>query len=81
MKTLIKNATLLDMVGEEPNLRKTDILIEENKIEENKSKKVGGILKQWVCRCFFMHTPMQRKYAKNVAHRRRASRRRGLFPA
>jgi len=32
MKTLIKNATLLDMVGEEPNLRKTDILIEENKI-------------------------------------------------
>lgn len=38
MKTLIKNATLLDMVGEEPNLRKTDILIEENKIvkiEEN----------------------------------------------
>ena len=38
MKTLIKNATLLDMVGNEPNLRKTDILIEENKIikiEEN----------------------------------------------
>ncbi len=38
MKTLIKNATLLDMVGNEPNIRKTDILIEENKIvkiEEN----------------------------------------------
>ena len=38
MKTLIKNATLLDMVGDEPNIKKTDILIEENKIakiEEN----------------------------------------------
>ena len=33
MKTLIKNATLLDMVGNEPNIRKTDILIEENKIK------------------------------------------------
>jgi len=32
MKTLIKNATLLDMVGDEPNIKKTDILIEENKI-------------------------------------------------
>ena len=38
MKTLIKNATLLDMVGDEPNIKKTDISIEENKIakiEEN----------------------------------------------
>ncbi len=34
MKTLIKNATLLDMVGNEPNIRKTDILIKENKIEK-----------------------------------------------
>ena len=32
MKLLIKNATLLDMVGEAPNIKKTDILIEENKI-------------------------------------------------
>lgn len=32
MKTLIKNATLLDMVKDEPNIRKTDILIDENKI-------------------------------------------------
>lgn len=38
MKTLIKNATLLDMVDDVPNIRKTDILIEDNKIakiEEN----------------------------------------------
>ena len=32
MKTLIKNATLLDMVDDVPNIRKTDILIEANKI-------------------------------------------------
>ena len=32
MKLLIKNATLLDMVGEAPNIKKTDILIEKNKI-------------------------------------------------
>ncbi|MBP3463480.1 MAG: amidohydrolase [Clostridia bacterium] len=38
MKTLIKNATLLDMVKDEPNIRKTDILIDENiivQIKEN----------------------------------------------
>ena len=38
MKTLIKDATLLDMVGDKPNVRKTDILINDNiieKIEEN----------------------------------------------
>ncbi len=38
MKTLIKNAMLLDMVGDKPNVRKTDILIDENiisRIEEN----------------------------------------------
>ncbi|MGN1330702.1 MAG: amidohydrolase [Clostridia bacterium] len=38
MKTLIKNATLLDMVKDEPNIRKTDILIDENmivQIQEN----------------------------------------------
>lgn len=38
MKTLIKNAVLLDMVGEEPNIRKTDILIEENKISKIEEK-------------------------------------------
>ena len=32
MKTLIKNATLLDMVDDVPNIRKTDILIEDKKI-------------------------------------------------
>ena len=32
MKTLITNGLVLDMVGEEPNLKKTDILIEDNKI-------------------------------------------------
>ncbi len=38
MKILLKNTTLLDMVGNEPNIRKTDILIDEDeisKIEEN----------------------------------------------
>ena len=34
MKTLIKNAILLDMVGEEPNIRKKDILINEDTIEK-----------------------------------------------
>lgn len=38
MKTLIKNATLLDMVGNEPNIRKTDILIDENKISKIEEK-------------------------------------------
>lgn len=38
MKTLIKNATLLDMVKEEPNIRKSDILINENKIEKISSE-------------------------------------------
>lgn len=38
MKTLIKNATLLDMVKEEPNIRKSDILINENKIEKISSQ-------------------------------------------
>ncbi len=33
MKILIKNATLLDMVKDEPNIRKTDILIEEKYIK------------------------------------------------
>lgn len=32
MKTLIKNAVLLDMVGDLPNIRKSDILIQDNKI-------------------------------------------------
>ena len=38
MKTLIKNATLLDMVQDMPNVRKTDILVDRNiitRIEEN----------------------------------------------
>ena len=38
MKLLIKNAYLLDMVGDVPNIRKTDILVVDNriaKIEEN----------------------------------------------
>ena len=38
MKLLIKNAYLLDMVGDVPNVRKTDILVVDNKIakiEEN----------------------------------------------
>ena len=38
MKLLIKNAYLLDMVGDVPNVRKTDILVLDNriaKIEEN----------------------------------------------
>ena len=34
MKLLLKNARLLDMVGEIPNLKEKDILIEENKIIE-----------------------------------------------
>lgn len=38
MKTLIKNAVLLDMVGEKPNIRKTDILIDENKISKIEDK-------------------------------------------
>lgn len=32
MKTLITNGLILDMVGEEPNIKKADILIENNKI-------------------------------------------------
>ena len=32
MKTLITNSYILDMVGDEPNIRKADILIENNKI-------------------------------------------------
>ena len=38
MKTLIKNAVILDMVGEKPNIRKTDILIDENKISKIEDK-------------------------------------------
>ncbi len=38
MKTLIKNAVLLDMIGNEPNIRKTDILINQNKIEKIEKK-------------------------------------------
>ena len=38
MKTLTKNAVLLDMVGEKPNIRKTDILIDENKISKIEDK-------------------------------------------
>lgn len=47
MKTLIKNATLLDMVQDVPNIRKTDILIEENiitKIEENIEQQDAEII-------------------------------------
>lgn len=38
MKTLIKNAVLLDMVGEQPNIRKKDILINEKIIEKIEDK-------------------------------------------
>ena len=38
MKTLIKNAVLLDMVEDSPNVRKTDILIEGNKISKIEEK-------------------------------------------
>lgn len=38
MKTLIKNAVLLDMVDDAPNVRKTDILIEDNKISKIEEK-------------------------------------------
>ena len=34
MKTLVTNAQILDMVGNEPNIRKVDILINDNKIEK-----------------------------------------------
>ena len=34
MKTLIKNAYILDMVGEKPNIQKNDILIEDNIIKD-----------------------------------------------
>ena len=34
MRTLIKNATLVDMIGDEPNIRKTDILIEDSRISK-----------------------------------------------
>lgn len=34
MKTLIKNAVILDMIGENPNTRKADILIDNNKIAQ-----------------------------------------------
>ena len=54
MKTLIKNAILLDMVGEEPNIRKTDILINEDtieKIEDNITEKCDKIIdaKEKIC--------------------------------
>ena len=42
MKTLIKNATLLDMVGNEPNIRKTDILIIEENIDETKAEIIDA---------------------------------------
>lgn len=38
MKTLIKNAVLLDMVGDKPNAHKTDILLEDNKISKIEEK-------------------------------------------
>ena len=47
MKTLIKNAVLLDMVGDEPNIRKTDILVNEKlieKIEENIKDEVDEVI-------------------------------------
>ena len=34
MKKLIKNAYILDMVGETANIRKADILIKDKKIEK-----------------------------------------------
>lgn len=47
MKTLIKNAVLLDMVGEQPNIRKKDILINEKiieKIEDKIEENVDNII-------------------------------------
>ena len=47
MKTLIKNATLLDMSLDVPNVRKSDILVEDNiivKIEENIEDNCDKIL-------------------------------------
>ena len=34
MRTLITNAYVLDMIGDTPNIQKTDILINENIIEK-----------------------------------------------
>ena len=34
MRKLIKNAYVLDMVGDVPNIRKADILVQDNKIEK-----------------------------------------------
>ena len=49
MKTLITNGLILDMVGEEPNIKKADILIENNKIlkiekdiTDEYDKKING---------------------------------------
>ena len=47
MKTIIKNAVLLDMVGEQPNIRKKDILINEKiieKIEDKREENVDNII-------------------------------------
>ena len=47
MKTLIKNATLLDMALDVPNARKTDILIEDNiikKIDKEITEEVDKII-------------------------------------
>ena len=47
MKLLIKNANLLDMVGDVPNVRKTDILVIDNriaKIEENIEESEAQII-------------------------------------
>ncbi len=38
MKKLIKNAYILDMVGEESNIRKSDILIQDNRIAKIKTE-------------------------------------------
>ena len=50
MKILIKNTILIDMVSEESNIRKTDILIEDNiikKISQNIEEKCDKILKEF----------------------------------
>ena len=38
MKKIIKNAYILDMVGEKPNIQKNDILIKDNIIEKIESE-------------------------------------------
>jgi 5-methylthioadenosine/S-adenosylhomocysteine deaminase len=43
MKTLIKNGYLLDMVADEPNTRKADILLEDNKIVKIDSQILDSV--------------------------------------